>query len=264
MIKKIVTHNGIFHADEVSAIALLEIFTDEKYEIKRVPHNTPKEELREYDFAIDIGREFDGKKFFDHHQWSGGKSSAGLIWEYLGVAKDYPKLSRLIEMVDKQDTGRAKAKEFEYPNLIKLFNGNIERNDENFFKALEFAKMIINSIKKEEEDRLKAKKIIENSKEFENIPETLELKEFNPFWKKFINTKNNSDIKVVIWKDKDSYKAQVVPKEEDSFELGWRPFQKSNSMEFVHSAGFFAVAKDKETMKNFIQNYIKGGDYDKR
>jgi len=42
---KIVTHNGIFHCDEVLAVALLKVFLEEKIEATRVPHQTPLEEL---------------------------------------------------------------------------------------------------------------------------------------------------------------------------------------------------------------------------
>ena len=38
MKKLIATHNRMFHADEVTAVALLEIFTDYEIEV----HNTPK------------------------------------------------------------------------------------------------------------------------------------------------------------------------------------------------------------------------------
>ena len=40
MKKLIATHNKIFHADEVTAIALLKIFTDYEIEVCRVNHNT--------------------------------------------------------------------------------------------------------------------------------------------------------------------------------------------------------------------------------
>jgi uncharacterized UPF0160 family protein len=262
MIKKIATHKGLFHADEITAIALLEIFTDEKYQIDRFPHGWG--DFDGYDFVIDIGREFDGKKFFDHHQWRGGKSSAGLIWDYLGVAKDYPKLSRFIEMVDRQDTGEQKAGEFEYPNLIKLFNtidvSDDKSSNENFLKALEFAKMVIKSIKKEEDEIKEAKVIVEKSKKFDTFESIVELKQFTPFWNHFINGTLRPEVDVVVWQDKKSkaYKAGVPPKEAGSFELWGEPFKKDGMMEFVHPVGFFAVAKDKKTMKKYLKKHLKG------
>ena len=83
MKKLIATHNKMFHADEVTAIALLEVFTDFEIEVQRVDHDT--KDFSKYDFVIDIGKKFDGIKYFDHHQFKGGKSSAGLIWDYCQV-----------------------------------------------------------------------------------------------------------------------------------------------------------------------------------
>ena len=112
MMKKIATHNKIFHADEVTAIALLKLFTDDEYQIERVDHDTT--DFNSFDMVIDIGKKFDGVKYFDHHQYKGGKSSAGLIWSYLGFEDEYPKISKLIDLIDRNDVGLEKAKEFEY------------------------------------------------------------------------------------------------------------------------------------------------------
>jgi len=40
MTKQIATHNKIFHADEVTAIALLKIFTEDEILVHRVDHDT--------------------------------------------------------------------------------------------------------------------------------------------------------------------------------------------------------------------------------
>ena len=76
-------NNKMFHADEVTAIALLEIFTDYEIEVERVNHDC--QDFYKYDFVIDVSKKFDGIKYFDHHQFKGGKSSAGLIWDYCQV-----------------------------------------------------------------------------------------------------------------------------------------------------------------------------------
>ena len=79
MKKLIATHNKMFHADEVTAIALLQVFKDFEIEVERICHDS--KDFSKYDFVIDISKTFDGKKYFDHHQYKGGKSSAGLIWD---------------------------------------------------------------------------------------------------------------------------------------------------------------------------------------
>ncbi|MAD41902.1 MAG: hypothetical protein CL623_05870 [Arcobacter sp.] len=117
MSKLIITHNKTFHADEVAAVALLKVFTNENIIVNRVDHNTT--DFSNCDLVIDIGKKFDGVKYFDHHQYKGGKSSAGLIWDYLDLNDKYPKISKLIDLIDKNDTGVQKAKPFEFSSLIK-------------------------------------------------------------------------------------------------------------------------------------------------
>ena len=78
---------------------LLEIFTNFEREVERVNHDT--NDFFKYDFVIDISKTFDGKKHFDHHQYKGGKSSAGLIWDYIGLNKQYPKMLFLLKQSDR-------------------------------------------------------------------------------------------------------------------------------------------------------------------
>ncbi len=154
MILDIATHNKIMHADEVSAIALLKIFRDDEIVVHRVNHDTA--DFTKYDMVIDIGKKYDGKKYFDHHQYKGGKSSAGLIWEYLEEEDNYPTISKLIKMVDENDVGITKAKPFEYSSLITHFNNNDDiygdKQEECFKKAVEFAYTILSSLKDNEDE----------------------------------------------------------------------------------------------------------------
>lgn len=94
--KKIVTHNGVMHADEVAACALIKLFVDGNIDVQRVPHNAELSDA-DIDFVIDIGREFDGRTKFDHHQCRGGKASAGLIWSHIGLQDRYEKITALVD-----------------------------------------------------------------------------------------------------------------------------------------------------------------------
>ena len=107
------THNGLFHADEVTACALLlyyGLIDKEKWIRTR-----SKELLDQCEFVCDVGGEYDPKKKkFDHHQLSygGDLSSAGMIWAYLkdqGIVSPlvYDFLNHsLIQGVDAHDNGR--------------------------------------------------------------------------------------------------------------------------------------------------------------
>jgi uncharacterized UPF0160 family protein len=256
MKKLIVTHNKIFHADEVSAIALLKLFTKDDIEVIRIDHNSV--DFTAYDMVIDIGKKFDGIKYFDHHQYKGGKSSAGLIWEYLKLEDKYPKISKLIKLIDDNDTGVLKAKEFEYPSLIKCFNTkNItsKEQDEAFKKAVDFAITVFDSLATAQEEIDQARSIVANSFNFNNNQEIIELLKFTPHWTTYINGTTTPHIKAVVWEDKEenNYKVKIPPKRLGSFELVSKPFKADSSMEFVHSAGHFAIAKDKKTMIDFLK-----------
>ncbi|MEK7531894.1 MAG: MYG1 family protein [Patescibacteria group bacterium] len=88
--KKVVTHSGNFHTDELLAVAILRLTFPEPFEIIR---SREVEVIQSGDFAIDVGGIYDpphGR--FDHHQEGGaGKrkngilySSFSLVWKEFG------------------------------------------------------------------------------------------------------------------------------------------------------------------------------------
>jgi len=256
MTLNIATHNKIFHADEVTAVALLRLFTDDEIIVHRVDHDT--EDFTPYDMVIDISKKFDGEKYFDHHQNKGGKSSAGLIWEYLGVEEEYFKISKLIRIVDDNDVGIQKAKPFEYSNLIKCFNSSkisSPEQNEQFEKAVDFAMTVLGSMKEFADSLHASKEIIENSCMFDTNPSILELSTFTPHWANYINAKLTPNIHAVVWEDKEdnNWKVRVPAKRSGSFELNGKELIQDDSMKFVHSAGHFAIAKDESTMCKYLE-----------
>lgn len=76
----IITHDGVFHADEVTAIALLETFRySSDVTIKRT---RSARAMTSADMLVDVGGVYDPeKKYFDHHQedYDGKLSSAGMV-----------------------------------------------------------------------------------------------------------------------------------------------------------------------------------------
>ncbi len=259
MKKLIATHNKMFHADEIAAIALLEIFTDFEIEVERVNHDT--NDFFKYDFVIDIGKTFDGKKHFDHHQYKGGKSSAGLIWDYIDLNKQYPKISKLIDLIDRNDVGIEKAKEFEFSSLIKCYNTrnlNSQEQEDQFFEALKFAKTVLISMKLMADEIIKAKQIVNESFVFDRNPKILELSQFTPYWTTYINGVTMPYIKAVVWEDEEenNWKVKVPSKTVGSFELNGKALKNDTTMEFVHSSGHFAIAKDEMTMIKYLSKNI--------
>lgn len=100
--KKLITHDGCFHTDEVVACMLLSIYYDSEVEIIRtrddqIIHHT------ENSIVVDVGKRYDKISRFDHHQYPDGDgyfvkwddsvssmwciplSSAGMIWKHFGL-----------------------------------------------------------------------------------------------------------------------------------------------------------------------------------
>lgn len=107
------THDGTFHADEVTACALLLLFNliDEN----KIVRTRDPEKLAACDYVCDVGGIYDAsEKLFDHHQsdYTGSLSSAGMILKYLKDLQlltpkqyDYLNLS-LVMGVDAHDNGQ--------------------------------------------------------------------------------------------------------------------------------------------------------------
>ena len=57
-------------------------------------------------------------------------------------------------------------------------------------------------------------------------------------------------VKAVVWEDEEEqkWKVKVPSKTVGSFELNGKALKNDTSMEFVHSSGHFAIAKDEMTM----------------
>lgn len=108
------THDGTFHADEVTACALLVVIgLVDKNQVFRTRR---QEILEKCEFVCDVGGIYDPKtKHFDHHQstYTGDMSSAGMVLRYLkdvGLLDiaEYDFINRsLILGVDAHDNGKA-------------------------------------------------------------------------------------------------------------------------------------------------------------
>lgn len=147
------THNGNFHADEITACALL-ICTD-CIDIDKISRTRDAQSIDKAEFVVDVGGKYEPQaKRFDHHQikYTGLLSSAGMVLRYLG---ELQKLSpeqqhllgdNLVSGVDDHDNGRAPPLRgiCTFSHLISNFmpmeyEASDEKIDRQFFQALEFA-----------------------------------------------------------------------------------------------------------------------------
>lgn len=148
------THDGTFHADEVTACALLILFNlvDED----KILRTRKKDVLDRCNYVCDVGGIYDpSKKLFDHHQaeYQGQLSSAGMVLLYLketGVisSQEYNFFNRsLIAGVDAHDNGRDPqiVGLCTYSHIVSNFTPiqhevSSELQNKAFFEALDFSK----------------------------------------------------------------------------------------------------------------------------
>jgi len=145
------THDGTFHADEVTACAFLLLYKlIEKDKIFRTRDATT---LSVCEYVCDVGGVFEPKtKRFDHHQkeYAGDLSSAGMVLSYLKnqAYMDehlYDHFNKnLVKSIDAHDIGKIEESKACFSQLISSFlpidyNSSIQEKNEAFLKAVEFS-----------------------------------------------------------------------------------------------------------------------------
>ena len=177
------THDGSFHADEVTACALLLLFDlIDKDKIKRT--REPRG-LSLCEYVCDVGGIYDPcKKRFDHHQleYKGPLSSAGMVLLYLKeegyIDKEFYEYfnNTIILGVDAHDNGIDLKEKGVWTFSLIIANflpanheATIKEHQECFFKALDFALEQLCRIKEHYEYirscREKVQKCMSNSKD---------------------------------------------------------------------------------------------------
>ena len=167
--KRIITHSGNFHTDEVFACAVLSLVNDGNVEIVR---SRDPEVWATGDYVVDVGGEYDVVRGrYDHHQQGGAGtrengipySSIGIVWKEFGEALcgDAQSAQRidekLVQPVDMADNGvdsfnLTEQKVFPYllhhvvtafrPTWKEEENGTLSF-DGGFARAVEIAKQVI-------------------------------------------------------------------------------------------------------------------------
>ena len=147
------THDGTFHADEITACALLMLF--DRIDRDKIVRTRDLSILEHCEYVCDVGGVYDPrKKRFDHHQasYSGHLSSAGMVWLYLLDEKVIQKsvydfFNRvLIWGVDAHDNGKVTVEPgiCSFSQIISHFvpfdhAAPSEKVNRAFFEALDFA-----------------------------------------------------------------------------------------------------------------------------
>lgn len=273
----VVTHGGIFHADEVLATVILSKVLGDITVLRtfKVP-----EVLSDNVIVYDIGF---GR--FDHHQKGGNGArengvpyaAVGLIWKEYGhqIVENTanPELvwelidRDLIQGVDATDNGAMPKPESElsnmsFSNIISGFNPTWDSNedsDEAFIKAVEFAETVFENTLKNATAKAKAQKIVEEAIE-KSQEHIMVLEQFVP-WQEFIFASENpkaAEVQFVVFpSNRGGYNWQCVPDmlggfgQRKTVPSEWRGLSGENlqkltgvpTANFCHAAGFLGSAE---------------------
>ena len=189
-----ITHDGVFHADEVFATALLEMI---KGEVNLLRTRKVAADDKPFDVIMyDVGGRYSGyDNVFDHHQRDfeisrsedGIKlSSFGLLWYTFGT----PLLSD-----NARDNGQLGAsEELTVSGIISGFNPNWNEDDADsdacFIKAVNFAYMVLNNLIKAVVSEYKAIDIVEERIRKSNT-RVLNLKKYVNHWQAIVLKSTN-------------------------------------------------------------------------
>lgn len=162
---KIITHDSRFHADDVFAVAVLDLVFNGKIKVTR----TRDEKLiNKADIVLDVGNVYNPEKNrFDHHQKEGAGvrengipyASFGLIWKHFGRRLCEENVwqyieNKIVQPIDAGDNGistfikDSKYNVFPYivPDMLYTFMPSWKESqdmDKPFLEAVEIAKRIL-------------------------------------------------------------------------------------------------------------------------
>ena len=277
----VVTHSGNFHADDVLAVAVLDILLGGNYTLIRT---RDPEIIKTGDYVVGVGGEYDpARNRFDHHQDGGaGKrkngipySAFGLVWKQFGhmIAESQEAAesidAKIGEYIDADDNGIDvntpiyDINTYTFPQIIKLFRPGwkgSESDDEGFANALQFAKDILQREIRNARDNISARDVAKRSYDRAEDKRVVVLDEFVPVSDLL---EIHPDILFVVYptKEEGRWGVKAAPKDEHTFEAR-KPFPKEwagkRGEEFArisgvadgyychHSGNFIALANSKE------------------
>ena len=183
---KLVTHNGSFHADDIFACATISLVLEKRGEEFEIIRARDEEIIKAGDYVFDVGNVYDAEKnHFDHHQKEGAGarengipySSFGLVWKKFGI--EICGSQKVVDIIDQKLVSPVDAGD----NGIDLYKNKFENvlpytindvfsifsktaledldKDEQFSKAVVWAKEILKREIKKTNDQIEITKIIQ-------------------------------------------------------------------------------------------------------
>lgn len=245
----IVTHDGRFHADEITAYSILKLaINNENLQLVR---SRDEEIINSADVVIDVGGIYDEEKNrFDHHQNTFNlrydnipMSSAGLVFKKFGkqmikniIENDEDYLVNkfyynFIIEIDAIDNGISNIdNKFKINTNISSIISRMNNLDTNNYEAqlskfleaselvIKLMKIVLFNIYEIENQYKKDFNIITKSMSERKHPEILIVKENCTNWvksiKKYENLNNETKIKFIIYPDNNKWKVRTIPSDD--------------------------------------------------
>src|SRR3989344_2580842 len=285
---RIITHSGNFHADELFAVALLEIHLDGiPYEVVRT---RDPEVIKTGDYVVDVGAVYDpATNRFDHHQKGGAGehnnipySSFGLVWKKYGAEICGSKEVadgvefRMVYPIDLADNGievYTPAFDGVHPYLVHSVIQAMrptwkegEIHDVRFIELVPYMRRIIEREIITERDRLEGARIVRESYLHAGDKRVIVIEGQYP-WQEEL-AKYSEPIYIVKPRhEANSWQVECVRDDVHSFAnrkplpVPWRGLFGEElarvtgvpDVVFCHSMGFIAVAKSKESALRLAQ-----------
>jgi len=285
----VATHNGTFHFDDLLAAAMVRMLhPGQTVEIVRTRDQAV---ISSADWVIDVGGVYDHVlKRYDHHQKDSPVrpngvpyAASGLVWKHWGAELcGDQKVADLIDvefiqMIDGPDNGMQTFESLieggRVPSINSLsvfwapqWDEPEANNDEQFFELLNFAQALLVRLIVVYNSRQKSDQAF--SQAYQESPDKeliLVEKGVSP-----TDVTDYPKVKFLIYQDleNDTWKAKCISegsfKCRTSFPITWRGFRgqelqdasKLSTAEFVHPAGFLAVAKTKEGILSMCQQAL--------
>ncbi len=243
----IATHDGVFHADDVFAVAAVLLCVGPRFnpltgeEMVRIVRTRDRKAINAANIVIDVGGQYNpSADLYDHHQGAGERDNGvpyaafGLVWENYGKTACYDTLlgsgttytiagevrdmvaRSLVEVLDAHDTGYAKAGPGSLPAAISAFNPRWDEDQsEEYFAlkfddAVSFAQGILARAILSEASNLNARKIVDAAIASAE-GEILVLDRYVPWQERVTRSDEGLHLKFVVFPALDgSWRAQTI------------------------------------------------------
>ena len=257
---KVITHAGIFHADDVCSVALLELLAGRELDVCRVNKMSDEHMIisldRTYTIVCDIG----GGRY-DHHfpdeqkeHYADGvpMASIGLIAKDISIdgktiEEVFPGFTHeILKPIEARDNGyvTVELRETPFGDIVKAFNPTWESGksaNDCFREAVDVCKVLLSRFLGRIKSRVSAADVVKNAEVINNV---IILDEFVP-WESHIS---DEIVGCVYPSNREGWCLQLAPGVLRFENRGRFEFNEYAELltTFVHPSGFMCVTKTKE------------------